>query len=154
MANQFTIEAPDFDIIYRETGTATRDAITTLWRVANDEASARRSAVREAIERISPKEIILSPSAGMNNLDTQFATVIRFDGAASVNLTGLQARTEPSFLYLTVLGAGTITLKNNNASSLDRNKILTYSGGDVAITTGLTVQLMYLNTRWREVKWA
>ena len=151
---QFTVEAPDFDRIYNETGVATRDGITTLWRVANDEASSRRSAVREAIERDCPKEIILSPSVNQNNLDTEFATVLRFDGAASVDLTGLQARPEPTIVELTVLGAGTITLRNNSASSLERNRILTYSGANLAITTGLTVRLRYLNTRWREVKWA
>ena len=152
--SQFTVEAPDFDRIYNETGVATRDGITTLWRVANDEASSRRSAVREAIERQCPKAIILEPSGTTNNLDTQFATVIRFDGAASFDLTGLQARPEPTFLYLVVIGAGTVTLKNASGSSLDRNRILTNSGGDLAIATGLTVMLMYLNLRWREVKWA
>lgn len=154
MANQFTIEAPEFEHIYRETGTATRDGITTLWRVANDEAATRRSAVREAIERMCPKEIILSPAANQNNLDTEFATVLRFDGAAGVDLTGLQARVEPTILYVVVLGAGTITLRNESASSVARNRILTNSGGSLAVTTGLTVMLMYLNTRWREVKWA
>ena len=152
--SQLTVESPDFDYIEREAGVHTRDAIQTLWLVANDEASSRRQGVREAIERIEPKEIILSPSGATNDLNTQFSGVIRFDGSTAFNLTGLQARPEPTFVYLTVLGSGTVTLKNESASSIARNRILTLSGGDVAITTGLTVLLMYLNTRWREVSWA
>ena len=154
MANNLTVEAPDFDYIYRETGVATRDAVQTLWLVANDEAATRRSAVREAIERQCPKEIILSPAGNQNDLDTQFATVIRFDGSTNFDLTGLQARTEPTILYLHVLGSGTVTLRHQNAGSLARNRIITYSGASLAVTTGLTVMLMYLNSRWREVKWA
>lgn len=150
---QLTVEAPDFPKIKKETGVATHDAMMALWLVANDEAASRRAGVREAIERIAPKEIILSLAANTNDRDTEFATVLRFDGAASVNLTGLQARPEPTILILFVLGAGTITLKNESASSLARNRIITSAGGDVAITTNRSVMLMYLNTRWREVKW-
>lgn len=153
MANQFTVEAPDFDRIKRETGVSTQEAITLLWRVANDEAESRRAGVRAATERMEPKAIALSPSVSQNNLDTQFATVLRFDGASSVNITGLQARPDPTIVILLVIGAGTITLKNQNASSLDRNRIVTSAGGDVAIATNKSVMLMYTNLRWRELKW-
>lgn len=152
MAQQLTIEAPDFDRVKRETGVSTRDAITTLWRVANEESGARRDGVRAAIERECPKEIILAPAGAQHDLDTEFATVLRFDGAAAFNLTGLQARPEPTVVYLVVMGAGTLTVKNENGSSLDRNRLLTYSGGDLIITTGLTGTFRYLNSRWREVK--
>lgn len=154
MASQLTIDSPEFDYIYRESGRATRDGIHSLWLVANDEAASRRAGVREAIERICPKEIIQSPTAGQNDFDTQFATVLRFDGSTNFNLTGLQARTEPTVVYLYVLGSGTVTLKNESASSIDRNRILTYSGVDIAITTGKSAMLMYVNLRWREIKWA
>lgn len=153
MSNQFTVEAPDFDRIKRETGVSTQEAITLLWRVANDEAESRRTGVRAATERMEPKAIALSPSVSQNNLDTQFATVLRFDGASSVNITGLQARPDPTIVILLVIGAGTITLKNQNASSLDRNRIVTSAGGDVAIATNKSVMLMYTNLRWRELKW-
>jgi len=151
---QLTVEAPDFDYIEREAGIHTRDAVQTLWLVANDEAASRRQGVREAIERIQPKGIIQSPAADQNDLNTQFSGVMRFDGSVSFNITGLQARPEPTIVYLVVLGAGTVTLKNNSGSSIDRNRILTFSGGDLAIGTGETAMLMYLNTRWRQVSWA
>jgi hypothetical protein len=154
MASQFTISAPEFERIYDETGVATRDGIQTIWLAANDEAEARRKGIREAIERMCPKAISQAPVASQNDFDTQFATVLRFDGAVAFNITGLQARPEPTILILTVLGAGTVTLKNESASSIARNRILTQSGGDLAIAVNHSVMLMYLNTRWREMKWA
>lgn len=154
MASQLTIDSPEFDYVERETGVHTRDALYTLWLVANDEAASRRSGVREAIERLCPKEIILSPTVAQNDADTEFATVLRFDGSTSVNITGFQARPEPTVLFLFVLGSGTITLRNENASSIARNRILTNSGANLALTTNTAVMLMYLNTRWREMKWA
>lgn len=154
MADQFTVSAPEFDRIKDETGVATRDGFITLWRVANDEAKSRRAGVREAIERINPKGVTITQLANLNDLDTQMAGVLVFDGAASVDLTGLQARPDFTFLYLFTLGAGTITVKNSSASSIDRNKILTNSGGNLALTTNLGTLLFYLNTRWREFKLA
>lgn len=152
MAEQFTVVQPDYDRIKNETGVNTADGIQTLWLAVNDEAGSRRAGVREAIERFSPKAIIQSPGVAQNNLDTQFSTVLRFDGSTNVNLTGLRARPDPTFVYLYVLGSGTITLKNESASSIARNRILTYSGGDLALTTGLGAILVYLNSRWREWK--
>lgn len=153
MANQFTIEAPDFDRIFNETGPTTRDGITTLWRVANDEAESRRRGVREAIERQCPKEIILSLAANQNNFNTEFATTLRSDGAASVNITGFQARPEPTILFLVVLGSGTITLKHNDVNSIARNRILTYTAADIAVGTNQAIRLDYLNERWRVMEW-
>ncbi len=80
--------------------------------------------------------------------------LIRFDGGSAINVTGFQARVEGAIIIVSVLGAGTVTLKNNSGSSEDRNKILTQSGGDLAIATGFSAMLQYQNTRWREVKFA
>ena len=151
---QYSIQSPDFDLIRGETGVHTEDGFSILWEAANAEARARRTGVRQAIERMNPKMIILSPSANAHNVDTQFATVIRFDGAASVDITGFQARPEPTAIFLAVLGSGTITLKNNNAGSIDRNKILTAAAGDFPIATNEMALLWYLNSRWRQLAWA
>ncbi len=151
--SQLTIEQPNFPRIKRETGPETEAAMTLLYEVANDEAASRRTGVRTAIERWEKKGVILSPSVGQNDLDTQFATVLRYDGSTSVNLTGLQARPDFTIIILFVVGSGTITLKNASASSIERNRIITSAGGDVAITTNRSVMLMYTNLRWREQKW-
>ena len=151
--SQFTIEAPEFDLIKRESGPHTRDGIITIWEALNAEGQARRSGIRQAVERINPKEIILSPSVSQNNLDTEFATVLRFDGAAGVNITGIQQRPEPTAIFLVVLGAGTITLTNQDAASLDRNRIVTKTGASVALATNTITLLWYLNSRWRQLVW-
>lgn len=151
--SQFTVEAPDFDYVKREAGPHTRDGLITIWEALNAEAEARRVGVRQAIERIAPKQIILSPSVSQNDLDTEFATVLRFDGAASVDITGLQARTEPTAIFLLVLGAGTITLTNQDAASIARNRIVTKTGASVALATNTITLLWYTNTRWRQLVW-
>ena len=151
--SQFTIEAPDFDYVKREAGPHTRDGLITIWEALNSEAKARRAGVRQSVERMNPKEIILSPSVSQNDLDTEFATVLRFDGAASVDITGLQARPEPTAIFLCVLGAGTITLTNQDAASIARNRIVTKSGASVALATNTISLLWYLNTRWRQLTW-
>lgn len=152
--SQFTIISPDFDHIRYEAGQHTSDGILTVWEALNSEAQSRRRGVREAIERMAPKEVILAPAVNQNDLDTQFATVLRFDGAGAVNITGLQQRPEPTAIFLCVLGAGTITLKNQDAASIARNRIVTASGGDVAIATNEQTLLWYLNSRWRQLTWA
>ena len=151
--SQFTVEAPDFDYVKREAGPHTRDGLITIWEALNAEAEARRVGVRQAIERIAPKQIILSPSVSQSDLDTEFATVLRFDGAASVDITGLQARTEPTAIFLLVLGAGTITLTNQDAASIARNRIVTKTGASVALATNTITLLWYTNTRWRQLVW-
>lgn len=150
---QLTVESPDFENIKRETGVNTMDAIRALWLVANDEARSRRQGVRQAIERQNPKEIILNLGSSQNNYDTQFATVLRSDGSSAVNITGFLARPEPTFIYLCVLGSGTITLKHNSASSEAANRILSYTSADVAVATDQIIRLVYLNARWRYVEW-
>ena len=151
--SQYTIAAPDFDYVKREAGPHTRDGLITIWEALNAEAEARRTGVRQAIERLAPKGIILSPSVSQNDLDTEFATVLRFDGAASVNVTGLQARTDPTAIFLVVLGAGTISLTNQDAASIARNRIVTKTGATVALATNTITLLWYLNSRWRQLVW-
>lgn len=150
---QLTVESPDFENIKRETGVNTMDAIHTLWLVANDEAKSRRQGVRQAIERQNPKEIIIDLAVSQNDYDTEFATVLRSNGAASVNITGFLAKPEPTFIYLCVLGTGTITLKHNSASSEEVNRILSYTGADVAVAPNQAIRLVYLNSRWRYLQW-
>jgi hypothetical protein len=151
MAENLTIEAPAFDHIKKEAGTHTEDAIRLLWMVANEEASARRSGLRIATERIAPKSVVDSPAAAQDNLDTKYATILRFDGAIAFNLTGLRARTENTIVIILVLGAGTVTAKHNSANSETTNRILLAGGADKAIATNKTLILCYQNLRWREI---
>lgn len=154
MSVNLTIEAPPFELIKKEAGPNTADAVRLLWSVANQEAAERRSGIRIATERIAPKSRIDSPGAAQDNYDTQYATIIRFDGAVAVNVTGFRARSENTLLIVLVLGAATITLKHDSANSEARNRILMAGGADKAIATNQSVILLYENTRWRELELA
>jgi hypothetical protein len=47
-------------------------------------------------------------------------------------------------------GTATITIKNASASSDATNQILTVTGADKSLTTGKSLLLAYINSRWRE----
>lgn len=154
MAENLSVASPDFEYIRKEAGVHTMDGVRLLWSVANEEAKDRRIGIRLAIERQEVKTLITSPALNQNNFSTEFATTLRFDGAASVNITGIRARVEGARIRVLVLGSGTITLMHNNASSEAQNRMLFASGADKAVATNKSVELEYQNARWREISLA
>lgn len=152
MARNQTVESPNFEKIAAEAGQFTSDAVNLLWSAINDTRDTERRDARQNQEVVAPKVLTLTPSASVDNLDLQGASVLSFEGASGQNLTGFRApetgRTR--VLYIQVLGAGTITVKNN-ATSETPNRILTQTGADVALTTNLGMILVYLSSRWRQV---
>lgn len=154
MADNLSVEAPDFDYIKREAGVHTMDGIRLLWSVANSEAKDRRTGVRLAIERQEVKTLVFSLALSQNDFDTAFSTTLRSDGAAAINITGLKARVEGARVRVLVLGAGTVTLKHNSASSEAVNRMLFASGADKAVATNKACDLEYQNSRWREISLA
>lgn len=155
MASNLTIESLDFDAIRRGDTNATGDAIEFLWQVLNDEARARRKGDRLNGFRAEWEPLTLEPAAALNDYDIGDAGLLIFEGAASVDATGFLAPSGGAsrLIILLVLGAGTITLKHNNAGSEEPNRILTQGAGDVAVATNRAVALLYENSRWRELKW-
>lgn len=151
MSTNLTIESFDFERIKREAGTVTADAIHTLWSVANSEAKSRRTGLRVATERIAPKSVIDSPAAQQDDYDTQDGAIIRFDGAVAFDLTGLRSRSDNTIMIIMVLGAGTVTIKQNSGASEAANRILLAAGADKAVATNKSIVLVYENTRWREL---
>lgn len=154
MANNLTIESPDFDHIRQETGVHTMDGIRLLWSVANSEAKDRRIGVRLAIERQEIKTLISSPTVNQNNFDTDYSTTLRFDGASAINITGIKARVEGTRIRVLVLGSATITLMHSNAGSEAANRILLFAAADKAVATNKAVDLEYQSSRWREISLA
>ncbi len=154
MAENLSVEAPDFDLIRKETGRATEDAVRSLWYVLNDERRQRRLQARRSDGRIAGK-ILTSPIAvNAHNFDSEESLITLFTGAAAINLTGLRNGVEGRVVFLLNIGAGTITVKHASASSDALNRIRTQSGGDVSLTTDKTVVLQYANSLWREMKLA
>lgn len=150
MAENLSIESPDFDRIRKGDDGATTDAIRLLWLVLNEEMKLRRQGDRRIEERLSPKVLSLAPTSNQNNVDTQGAGLILYTGASSINITGYRSREEGDILFVHVAGAGTITHQHQNASSDAGNRMVFQSAGDVARATDKSLILMYLNSRWRE----
>lgn len=130
------------------------DGVRLLWEVANSEAKDRRTGVRLAIERQEVKTLVSSPGSNQDNFDTAYSTTLRFDGASSINITGIKARVEGARVRVLVLGAGTITLKHNSASSEATNRMLFAAAADKAVATNKAVELEYQSSRWREISLA
>lgn len=155
MASNLTIESLDFDRIRRGDTRETGDAIEFLWQVMNDIDRRARQGIRLAVDRSEWRVQPLSPTASVDDYDLGNASILRFDGSTSVNLTGLLAPSGGAarLVLVKVLGSGTITIKHN-VTSEEPNRILTFSAGDLAVATNKSAWLLYLDSRWREIKLA
>jgi hypothetical protein len=152
VANNLTVESPNFEKIVKEAGQNTSDAIALLWSALNDTRKTERMDFRRAKDMIAPKVLILEPSASVDDRDTEKSSVVVFQGASSQNLTGFRAPEtgECRVLIVSVIGAGTITVKHDVTSEA-QNRISTTSGADVTLATGSGIILAYLGSKWREV---
>lgn len=151
-----TVESLNFDKIRAGNARETGDAIEFLWQVINDNASRERRAIRLAVDRSERLNLDLAPTSALNNYDIGNASIVTFTGSTAVNVTGLLAPSGSAsrLVTLLVLGSATITVKHSSASSEEPNRILTFSAGDLAIATNKAVNLLYRDSRWRELKWA
>lgn len=152
MANNLTIEAPNFEKIQKESGQFTSDAISTIWQALNYAMKVERMDFRRSKDSLEPKILTVSPSASVDNLDLQGCSVVSFIGSSAVNLTGFKApeTNESRVLFIQVSGSATITLKNTLTSET-ANQIATSTGADYAMTTGKGLVVAYLASKWREV---
>jgi hypothetical protein len=152
VANNLTIESPNFEKITKEAGQFTSDAISLLWAALNDTRKSMRTGIRQAQETIQPKIKSLAPSASVDNLDLEGASIVSFTGANAVNLTGFRApETGASrIVFVQVNGSGTITAKHNLTSET-ANRLSNTSGADVTLATGAGIIYVYINSLWREV---
>lgn len=151
MALNLTVESPNFEKINKEAGQFTSDAIAVIWAALNDTRAAGRRDFRRASEKIAPKILSLSPTASVDDLDSQGASTVSFTGGTQ-NFTGVRAPEtgEARILFIHNSGAGTITIKNT-ATSETANQFATATAGDVALATGQGIVFQYLASKWREV---
>jgi hypothetical protein len=152
VASNLTIESPNFERIEKEAGQFTSDAVGLLWAALNDTRKTQRIGDRLATEQLAPKVLQKAPSASVDNLDLEGASVVEFTGSSSVNLTGFRApetgRTRVLLLYTS--GTGTITLKHL-VTSESANQIYTIGGADSVKATGAGAILVYLSGKWRQL---
>jgi hypothetical protein len=154
MSENLAIESPDFPKIRKESGLATEDAVRLLWFVLNQEIRDRRVGVRRAQELREGKVFSASPSGTNNNLDVRGAWVAEFSSAGGWTLTGIRNGIPGRFLVIHNLGAGTITLNHESASSDAANRFVFQSGANKSVAQNRSLLLQYLSSRWREVSLA
>ena len=150
MADNKTIEEPEFDSIRKESGDATANAIQTLWYALNEIDSQRRAGVRRAREVDEPKPLIVAPTTDQDNFDSEGAGIIVFNSGSAFPFSGIRSPTTGRRIVLHNLGAGTVTVEHNNAGSDAANRIFTDTGANKSLTTGTSMILIYLSG-WREV---
>lgn len=156
MADNLSVEAPQFDLIQKETGIQTRAAINLLWTTLNYEIAQRRTGVRGAMQHGQPKVLSIALGGDVNDYDLTGAGVLLLTSASAHNITGFKAP-GPGQSYevlVMVIGAGTHTMKFASGSSLAANRFRMQSGADVAIATDKCMRFSYLNSLWREEKFA
>jgi hypothetical protein len=153
MAENLTIEAPDFERIKKEAGDATRDATNTLWSVLNAVDATQRRGIRKAQEFFQPRTLTFAHTANMNNYDHANSTLLVFTGTAAVDLTGIKApeSNKSAILILHNMGTGTITVKHNSGSSIAENRISMSAGVDFSLATGKSLILAYISGVYRQI---
>ena len=155
MAENLSIEAPDFYQIEKESGVGTRDAIKLLWSAMNFESGRRRTEVRIAKERLGPKVLVVDPGAQQNNFYLEGASVLILNGATGRTFTGFRAPStgDSHILFIHVTGAGTYTIAHMSGSSDTENQCRLQSGGNTTIATDRSMVLLYVvGDLWRELK--
>lgn len=147
-----TVEAPNFEKIAKEAGQFTSDAINLLWAAINDTRSVGRRSSRQVSETFAPKMLIMTPTASVNDLDLDGASLVSFQGASGQNFTGMKAPEtgKNQIVFVHVSGAGTITAKNG-ATSETQNQLSHESGADVTLSTAKGIIYVYIAGKWREV---
>lgn len=152
MASNLTIESPNFEKINKEAGQFTSDAVGLLWAALNDTRATERRNFRQATERLEPKVLTMTPTASVDNLDLEGASVVSFVGTTAVNLTGFRAPEtgKARIVFVQVSGTATITAKHN-VTSQSANQLVNTSGADVALPTNAGIVYIYLAGKWREV---
>ena len=153
MAENLTVNAPDFDQIRKETRSLSLEqTLRSIWLILNNELQQRRRTVRAVKEQIEGKVLSSAPASNQNNFDTQGALVVLFTGSTNFDLTGLRNGVEGQVKILANVGTAIITVKNNSGSSDALNRFRTGSGADVSLTQDRDVVVTYLNSLWRELK--
>lgn len=152
MSNNLTIEAPAFDRITKGDFRATTDAIRLLWFVVNQLSSQESSDIQTVKKRYVPVVQSDAPVSQQDNYDTRGSGVALFTGGTAFDLTGI--RNGGGWVLIANLGTGTITIKQESASSDAAARIDLAAGADKTVATNKFMLLTYLNSRWREVSLA
>lgn len=152
MANNLSIEAPNFEKIEKEAGPMTASAMATVWAAFNDTRKTERLHFGIVSAEVFVNPLIIAPGASVDNLDMRGFGLLLFTGAGAQNWTGVVAPEtgKVKVIYAKVVGAGTIAAKHN-ATSLAANRLAFSGAADFSMTTGKGVVIAYVNSLWQEI---
>jgi len=152
MANNLSIEAPNFEKIEKEAGQYTSSAINTLWGAMNDTRKTERTHFLITSSEVFVNPLLLSPSASVDNLDMRGFGLLLFTGSSAQNFTGIVAPEtgRVKVIYVKVVGSATITAKHN-VTSLAANRLALANSADYSMTTGKGLIIAYVNSLWQEI---
>jgi hypothetical protein len=112
---------------------------------------ARQSIVENSVIPSIAVQTLAQITADKNNYDVGPGEFFRISSDAARNITGILGGTDNRTIYISNVGAFTITLQDQNAGSTAANRIITGTGADVALATDDNAILKYdvLTNRWR-----
>lgn len=142
----------DYGTVEAETGLETVQALQSLWFSFQNGIIDEGRNVQIAKDILEPKVLVSAPSASVDNLDLKGSSIVHFNGASSVNFTGMvaPAPNKARVVIVHVSGAGTITLKHN-VTSTATNRLSLITGADTALATGKSAIFVYLSSLWRQI---
>lgn len=152
MANNLSIEAPNFEKIEKEAGPFTSTAVSTLWAAYNDTRKTERLHFAIASSELFCGLLVKSAAASVDNLDMRGYDFLQFTGASAQNFTGIVAPEtgKTKLVFVKVTGAGTITAKHGVTSEV-ANRLALGGAVDFVMTTGKGLVLGYVNSLWQEI---
>jgi hypothetical protein len=118
------------------------DSVTARWRVVGSSVSSAGTVTQTTTVVGSQNDFAL----------TAGTTLLRCNNATLLTLTGLAAGVDDQRLDLIALGAGGVTLTDQDAGSVAANRIITGTGAPLVLAAGLGLaRLVYDATtaRWR-----
>lgn len=151
MAENLVIAAPDFDLVRKETGVETSNAVKLLWSVLNEEILARRRALRDGISKLEGKTLVYATNGNVNNFNTQGALLVVFTTTAAYDITGIRNPIEGRVVFFHHAGTFTITWRHQSASSDAANRVVNKLLADSSMAPDESRVFLYASARWREL---
>lgn|SRR5574341_199594 len=152
MAENLSIEAPEFERIRDGDFHAIEDGIRLLWFVANNAERVRRTQDRKISQRYSPKVLLMPQTSNQNNVDTQDAGLIVYTGGSNIDVSGYRAPSvDGAVLIIFVTGVGTIRHMHQDANSDAGNRMVFDPAANNSVNTNEGLILLYQDSRWREL---
>ncbi len=144
-------QAPNFQQIREEAGPFTQEGLQAVYFALINQGQIHDRAELTSGGQFAPKELILDLNSQQDDLDLKGASLITLKGVGSYDITGARSPNpgESRLVLWLNVGAGTVTLKDADGSSLASNQFVL--GGDVPLAPLAASILVYANSKYYKV---